>query len=164
MFPKNGFTAALDTNMSTPPHCSTVCNKNNILRVNNNILKQHIILHFYSIPKTSVHLIIHLIFMFQQKILTMFMSFSLSSAFPTLQVVPVTCIFLLRKSDTALSTLVCRRLLTTTCAPLWPKASAAASPILKKNQGLCVCYLIILKTFFDVNNSIIVCRLNTYFV
>lgn len=25
MFPKNGFTAALETSMSIPPHCSTVC-------------------------------------------------------------------------------------------------------------------------------------------
>lgn len=29
MFPKNGFTAALETSMSIPPHCSTVCKKHN---------------------------------------------------------------------------------------------------------------------------------------
>lgn len=67
------------------------------------------------------------------------MSLSLSSAFPTLHVVPITFISLLRKSDTALSTLAWRRLLTTTCAPLRPKASAAASPILRRSVSARVC-------------------------
>ncbi len=74
-----------------------------------------------------------------KKLLTVLMSLSLSSAFPTLHVVPITFISLLRKSDTALSTLAWRRLLTTTCAPLWPKASAAASPILRRSGSTRVC-------------------------
>lgn len=53
---------------------------------------------------------------------TVWSSFSRSSALPTLQVVPVTWMLWLCSSATALSTLACRRLLTTTWAPLFPRA------------------------------------------
>lgn len=39
MFPKNGFTAALETSMSIPPHCSTVCKGNKICTTSPTIRK-----------------------------------------------------------------------------------------------------------------------------
>lgn len=69
---------------------------------------------------------------------TVWISFSLSSPLPTLQVVPVTRMSRLLSSATALSTLAWRRLLTTTWAPLDPRACAAASPILGRRK-VCVC-------------------------
>lgn len=83
--------------------------------------------------------------------LTSWTNFSLSSPLPTLQVVPVTRMSWLFSRATALSTLPCLRLLTTTWAPLLPRACAAARPILGRRRTQTVANTVIFKSKLTIS-------------